>query len=93
MSVSGPKVRMRSQVLRLGRRIAIGFAGGGVVMVGAVLSLPLVPGPGVVVMVLGLGILSLEFERPRTWLDRMKAKGVQLKDGVLAARERRRRRH
>jgi hypothetical protein len=59
-------------MIRLGRRIGIAIAGGVVVAVGVVLSMPLVPGPGILVIALGLGILSLEFERPRVWLAAMK---------------------
>ena len=54
--------------MRLGRRIGIAIVGGLVVAAGAVLAVPLIPGPGLLVIALGLGILSLEFERPRIWL-------------------------
>lgn len=64
-------------VLRLGRRIGIAIAGGAVIAAGV--ALLVLPGPGLVVIALGLGILSLEFERPRVWLARLKAKGVELK--------------
>lgn len=58
--------------MRLGRRIGIAIAGGLVVAIGAVLAMPLVPGPGLLIIALGLGILSLEFERPRVWLAALK---------------------
>jgi hypothetical protein len=58
--------------MRLGRRIGIAIAGGVVTAAGVVLSLPLVPGPGFALILLGLGILSLEFERPRHWLALLK---------------------
>jgi hypothetical protein len=58
--------------MRLGRRIGIAIAGGVVVAAGVVLAMPLIPGPGILVIALGLGILSLEFERPRVWLAAMK---------------------
>jgi len=70
---------MHRQVLRLGRRVAIAGLGGAVTIVGIVLAVPLVPGPGIAIILLGLGILSLEFERPRAWLVRIKAMGVDLK--------------
>jgi hypothetical protein len=69
-------------MLRMGKRIGIAIGGGLVILVGAVLSLPLVPGPGLAIIVLGLFILSLEFERPRTWLVAMKAKALELKERV-----------
>jgi hypothetical protein len=64
-------------LLRLGRRIGIAIAGGAVIAAGA--ALLVLPGPGLLVIALGLGILSLEFERPRLWLARLKARGVELK--------------
>jgi hypothetical protein len=69
-------------VLRLGRRIGIAIAGGLVVAAGLVLSMPLVPGPGILVMALGLGILSLEFERPRVWLAAIKRRLREVADKV-----------
>jgi uncharacterized protein (TIGR02611 family) len=57
-------------VLRLGRRIGIAIAGGAVVAAGVVMLVT--PGPGILGIALGLGILSQEFERPRIWLDYMK---------------------
>lgn len=79
---------MQKQVWRLGRRIGIAVAGGAVILAGAILAIPLVPGPGIVLILLGLGILSLEFQRPRIWLDRIKAKGVDLKHRVTRGRSR-----
>src|SRR5688572_22075903 len=70
--------------LRLGRRIGIAIAGGVVILAGvAMLALP---GPGIVTILLGLAILSQEFERPRRWLAHLKARGVELKDRVLRKR-------
>ncbi len=65
---------MHQQVLRLGRRVAIGMAGGLLVVAGIILGpMPIVPGFPLVL--LGLGILSLEFERPRVWLVMLKTRG------------------
>jgi UPF0716 family protein affecting phage T7 exclusion len=72
---------MIKRVLRLGRRIGIAIGGGAVVAAGAVMLV--VPGPGILTIALGLGILSLEFERPRHWLQRMKEKGIEVKDKFL----------
>jgi len=79
---------MHHHVLRIGKRVAIGIAGGVVILVGIVM-LPL-PGPGTVVIVLGLAILSLEFERPRIWMEHLKARGVALKKRVEERRLKRR---
>lgn len=74
---------MHRQVLRLGRRIAIAVVGSAVIVAGIVLAIPFIPGPGLALILLGLGILSLEFERPRIWLARIKAKGLQLRDKLI----------
>lgn len=42
-------------------------------VVGAILSLPLVPGPGIVLVLGGLTLLSHEFEWARRLSDRIKA--------------------
>lgn len=75
---------MHRQFLRLGRRIGIAIAGGAVTTVGV--AMLVLPGPGLVVIALGLAILALEFERPRLWLARLKAKGIELKDKVVKKR-------
>jgi len=49
-------------------RVAVGLA---LVVVGLVLALPLVPGPGVLVMLVGLTVLSTEFEWARRLRDRL----------------------
>ena len=69
-------------VMRLGRRIGIAMVGGLLVLAGAVLSLPLVPGPGFVLILAGLGVLSLEFERPRIWMAWLKQRFRKLADRV-----------
>jgi membrane protease YdiL (CAAX protease family) len=75
---------MHRHFLRLGRRIGIAIAGGAVILAGvAMLALP---GPGIVTILLGLAILSQEFERPRRWLAHLKARGLELKDRVLRKR-------
>ena len=72
------------KVWRMGRRIGIAIAGGAVVAAGVVMLVT--PGPGILAIALGLGILSQEFERPRIWLDYMKRRfkdlSHQLRDRV-----------
>lgn len=80
---------MHAQALRLGKRIAIGFAGGAIIIIGLVLSVPFVPGPGLAIVLLGLAILSLEFEKPRVWLAQLKARGHQLREHFKARWSRR----
>jgi hypothetical protein len=64
-------------VLRFGKRVGIAIAGGTVILAGV--AMLVLPGPGIVAILLGLGILSLEFELPRIWLERLKARGAGLK--------------
>ena len=47
-------------------RIAFAVAGFVVVIAGIILALPLVPGPGLLVVAIGLGMLALEF----AWAER-----------------------
>jgi uncharacterized protein (TIGR02611 family) len=57
---------MLKHTVRVGR-IVVGSV---LMLLGAVLSLPLVPGPGLLLVVIGLGFLSHEFEwarRLRNW--------------------------
>jgi uncharacterized protein (TIGR02611 family) len=77
---------MHRHVLRLGRRIAIAIGGGFVVLAGV--AMLVLPGPGILTIALGLAILSLEFERPRRWLQHMKDRGVELKHRFDAKRSR-----
>src|SRR5687767_12208638 len=72
------------QVLRFGKRVGIAIAGGTVILAGV--AMLVLPGPGIVAILLGLGILSLEFELPRVWLERLKARGVGLKQRYMERR-------
>ncbi|HYR96451.1 MAG TPA: PGPGW domain-containing protein [Candidatus Binatus sp.] len=47
------------------------LAGGALVLVGVVLALPGIPGPGLLVIFAGLGVLGGEFEWARRLRDRM----------------------
>jgi uncharacterized protein (TIGR02611 family) len=58
---------MLRQTIRASR-VVLGIA---LVLVGIVLALPLVPGPGIPIIVVGLTVLSTEFEwarRLRNWI-------------------------
>ncbi len=52
-------------------RIAVVVAGVLIVCIGVVLTLPGVPGPGIVTIILGVGFLALEFDRAERWLERV----------------------
>jgi len=62
------------------RRIAVSIIGGTVCLIG--IMMVVLPGPALVVIPLGLGILGLEFAWARRWLGRVKEAAVELADGV-----------
>ena len=51
------------------RRILVGVVGAAVTLFGLILIV--VPGPAFLVIPAGLGILAIEFERPRRWKDQL----------------------
>jgi len=56
-------------------RVIVGIA---LVLIGIVLALPLVPGPGLLVVFVGLTVLSTEFEWARRLRDRLRAAARRL---------------
>lgn len=62
--------RIAQLTYRTARRIVIGVVGATVVLIGIIMLLT--PGPGLVVIPLGLAILSLEFAWARLWLRRVR---------------------
>jgi uncharacterized protein (TIGR02611 family) len=70
-------------------RTGVGVVGGGTVALGVVL-MPL-PGPGALIALGGLGILSTEFEGARTVRTKASAAARKASAAVKDARERRRR--
>lgn len=69
---------MLHHTVRLGRVIA----GAILLVVGVFLSLPFVPGPGIVLVVVGLSLLSHEFE----WARRLRDWGHQVFDRYTGRR-------
>jgi tellurite resistance protein TerC len=59
-------------VIRQGKKLVRLVVGAVLVIAGLALALPGIPGPGIAVVVLGLSILSVDFEFARRLLDRMK---------------------
>ena len=55
-------------------RIAFATAGGTLVVLGLVLSLPFIPGPGLLVVAIGLAMLALEFDRAERLLEHVLAR-------------------
>jgi Putative transmembrane protein (PGPGW) len=62
-------------------RVPFALFGALIVVAGVALSLPGIPGPGILLIALGLGMLALEFDRAERLLER-------IIDRVEAARER-----
>src|SRR5262245_64754016 len=68
--------------LRIARRVAVGVIGSTVVAVG--IAMLVLPGPGLVVIPAGLGILGLEFAFARRWLTRLRAHAAEVAAKVSA---------
>ncbi len=68
------------------RRIAVTLIGGTVLLVGV--AMVVLPGPALVVIPFGLGILGLEFAWARRWLKKLKDKGQQVVGSVKRGRRR-----
>jgi uncharacterized protein (TIGR02611 family) len=68
-------------VRRSGKRIAVTVAGGSLVIVGV--ALLVLPGPGLLVIILGLGILATEYVWAERLLKMAKEKATQARDKVL----------
>jgi uncharacterized protein (TIGR02611 family) len=66
-------------------RAAWVVAGALVVVAGIALSLPGVPGPGVLLIVFGLGMLALEFDRAERLLERILERVEHLVEGASDA--------
>ena len=66
---------------RHARRVVIAVAGGTIVLAG--IALLVLPGPAVIVIPIGLGILALEFAWARRWLRRVRAQAQALIDRAV----------
>lgn len=69
---------------KLARRIVIGVVGSTVLLLGIVMMVT--PGPGLVVIPIGLAILSLEFAWARFWLRRVRQSISDLNSNSQAKR-------
>jgi uncharacterized protein (TIGR02611 family) len=67
------------------RRVFLIIAGFTLLFVGVIMLVT--PGPGMVAIFLGLGLLAAEFVWARRLSDRIKHEGGRLKDAVLRAKE------
>jgi tellurite resistance protein TerC len=69
--------------LRGARRLVIALIGGTTVLLG--LALVVLPGPAVLVIPLGLGILGLEFAWARRWLERFRVEARRAAERIKDA--------
>jgi len=63
------------------RRVFLILAGFTLLLAGVIMLVT--PGPGMLVIFLGLGMLAAEFVWARRLMDRIKRQGIRLKDAVL----------
>jgi uncharacterized protein (TIGR02611 family) len=63
------------------RRVFLIIAGFTLLLVGLIMIFT--PGPGMLVIFIGLGFLAAEFVWARRLMERMKREGVRLRDAVL----------
>jgi uncharacterized protein (TIGR02611 family) len=58
----------RRNIFQRAATVALGVL---IVIAGILLSLPGVPGPGIVTIIFGVGFLALEFDRAERWFERV----------------------
>jgi len=65
---------------KIARRIAIGIVGGTVLIMGIIMMVT--PGPGIAGILVGLGILGIEFAWARIWLKKVKERAQKVASNV-----------
>ena len=66
---------------KVAKRIVICIVGGTVLLLGVVMMVT--PGPGIPAILVGLGILGIEFAWARIWLKKAKAKAGEVARAVM----------
>jgi tellurite resistance protein TerC len=74
----------RTITYRWARRIAVAVIGGTVFLIG--IAMIVLPGPAIIVVPLGLGILGLEFAWARIWLRKLRAAATGVVNRVRGRR-------
>ena len=69
-----------NSVIKHARRIIVTIVGATVILIA--LALFVLPGPGILVLLIGLGILATEYKFARDWLETLKKKYEDGKDIV-----------
>lgn len=70
----------RTITYRWARRIAVGVIGGTILLIGV--AMVVLPGPAIVVIPVGLGILGLEFAWARHWLRKLRSTATDVVNRV-----------
>lgn len=79
------------QSLKVARRVVLIVVGFTLLLTGIVMSVPLVPGPGLLVVAGALAILAVEFVWARRLLDRVKEQGNRLRTQIKSINSKNRR--
>lgn len=74
----------RTITYKWARRIVVGVIGGSVLLIGVLMVV--LPGPAILVVPLGLGILGLEFAWARIWLRKLRATATDVVNRVRGRR-------
>ena len=74
----------RTITYKWARRIVVGVIGGSVLLIGV--AMVVLPGPAIIVVPLGLGILGLEFAWARIWLRKLRATATNVVNRVRGQR-------
>ena len=75
----------RTITYKWARRIVVAVIGGSVLLIGVVMIV--LPGPAIIVVPLGLGILGLEFGLARLWLRKLRATVTSVVNRVRGRRK------
>jgi len=70
----------RTITYRWARRIVVGVIGGTILLIG--IAMVVLPGPAIIVVPLGLGVLGLEFAFARLWLRKLRATATDMVNRV-----------
>jgi putative transmembrane protein PGPGW len=67
------------------RRIAVAVIGGSILVIG--IAMVVLPGPAIIVIPIGLGVLGLEFAWARYWLRKLRATATDVVNRVRGKRK------
>ncbi|HXV39651.1 MAG TPA: PGPGW domain-containing protein, partial [Steroidobacteraceae bacterium] len=70
----------RNITYRWARRIVVGMIGGTILLIGV--AMVVLPGPAILVIPIGLGVLGLEFAFARHWLRKLRATATDVVNRV-----------